>query len=86
MRRIPLSRRLYITGFQPLSTGTAEYESALERDFVVLSSFLDPHAVIAAQLITTTFQVAATWCLLARGSLCIDLSVPITPSSRVGLQ
>ena len=57
MRRIPLSRRSHITGFQPLPTGTAEHESALERDFVVLSSFLDPDAVITAQPITVTFKV-----------------------------
>jgi hypothetical protein len=59
LRRIPLSRRSHIIGFQPLATGTAEHESALERDFVVLSSFLDPHAVITAQPITITFQVGA---------------------------
>jgi hypothetical protein len=59
LRRIPLSRRSHIIGFQPLPTGTAEHESALERDFVVLSTFLDPHAVITAQPITITFQVAA---------------------------
>lgn len=59
MRRIPLSRRSHIIGFQPLPTGTAEHESALERDFVVLSSFLDPQAVITAQPITITFQVRA---------------------------
>lgn len=57
MRRIPLSRRSHIIGFLPLATGTAEHESALERDFVVLSSFMDPDAVIAAQPITITFQV-----------------------------
>ena len=60
MRRIPLSRRSHIIGFQPLPTGTAEHESALERDFVTLTSFLDPHAVITAQPITITFQVGAT--------------------------
>ena len=59
MRRIPLSRRSHIIGFQPLATGTAEHESALERDFVILSSFLDPDAVITAQPITITFQVGA---------------------------
>jgi hypothetical protein len=57
LRRIPLSRRSHIIGFQPLPTGTAEHESALERDFVVLSSFLDPDAVITAQPITLTFKV-----------------------------
>lgn len=59
MRRIPLSRRSHIIGFQPLPTGTAEHESALERDFVTLTSFLDPHAVITAQPITITYQVGA---------------------------
>lgn len=59
MRRIPLSRRSHIIGFQPLATGTAEHESALERDFVILSSFLDPDAVITAQPITIAFQVGA---------------------------
>jgi TnsA endonuclease N terminal len=57
LRRIPLSRRSHIIGFQPLPTGTAEHESALERDFVILSSFLDSDAVITAQPITITFQV-----------------------------
>lgn len=60
MRRIPLSRRSHIIGFQPLPTGTAEHESALERDFVALTSFLDPHAVITAQPITITFRVGTT--------------------------
>lgn len=60
MRRIPLSRRSHIIGFQPLPTGTAEHESALERDFVTLSSYIDPHAVITAQPITITFQVGET--------------------------
>jgi hypothetical protein len=59
LRRIPLSRRSHIIGFQPLPTGTADHESALERDFVILSSFLDPDAVITAQPITITFQVGA---------------------------
>jgi hypothetical protein len=57
LRRIPLSRRSHIIGFQPLLAGTAEHESALERDFVILSSFLDPDVVITAQPITITFQV-----------------------------
>ena len=59
LRRIPLSRRSHIIGFQPLTTGTAEHESALERDFVILSSFLDPHAVITSQPTTITYQVGA---------------------------
>jgi hypothetical protein len=57
LRRIPLSRRSHIIGFQPLPTGTAEHESALERDFVTLTSVLHPHAVITAQPITITFQL-----------------------------
>ncbi len=56
MRRIPLSRRSHIIGFQPLPTGTAEHESALERDFVTLASFLDPTASITSQPVTVTFQ------------------------------
>jgi hypothetical protein len=59
LRRIPLSRRSHITGFQPLTTGTVEHESALERDFVILSSFLDSHAVITAQPITIAYDVGA---------------------------
>lgn len=56
MRRIPLSRRSHIIGFQPLPTGTAEHESALERDFVTLTSFLDPTASVISQPITLTFR------------------------------
>jgi len=56
LRRIPLSRRSHIIGFQPLATGTAEHESALERDFVTLTSFLDPAASIISQPVTLTFQ------------------------------
>lgn len=59
MRRIPLSRRPHIIGFQPLATGTVEHESALERDFVVLTSFLDPAASIISQPITLKFQDGA---------------------------
>lgn len=60
MRRIPLSRRSHIIGFQPLPTGTAEHESALERDFVTLTSFLDPGASITAQPITVWFRDGAS--------------------------
>jgi len=36
MRRIPLSRRSHITGFQTLPvSGLTEHESALERDLVI---------------------------------------------------
>ena len=55
MRRIPLSHRSHIIGFQSLSTGTTEHESALERDFVTVTSFLDPTASITSQPITLTF-------------------------------
>lgn len=60
MRRIPLSRRSHIIGFQPLATGTTEHESALERDFVTLTSFLRPDASIISQPITLAFRDAAT--------------------------
>jgi TnsA endonuclease-like protein len=54
-RRIPLSRRSHITGFQPLKTGTAEHESTLERDFVTLTAFVHPTAVITSQPVTLAF-------------------------------
>lgn len=60
MRRIPLSRRSHITGFQPLATGTTEHESALERDFVTLASFLYPDASITSQPVTLSFRDGAT--------------------------
>lgn len=59
MRRIPLSRRSHIIGFQPLATGTADHESTLERDFVTLTSFLDPNASITAQPVTLSFRDGA---------------------------
>jgi TnsA endonuclease N terminal len=56
LRHIPLSRRSHITGFQPLPTGTAEHESALERDFVARTSLLDPAASIISQPVTLRFR------------------------------
>ncbi|WP_271580770.1 TnsA endonuclease N-terminal domain-containing protein [Bradyrhizobium sp. CCBAU 45389] len=56
MRRIPLSRRSHVTGFQPVPTGTAEHESALERDFVTLTAFADPAATITSQPVTIRFD------------------------------
>jgi hypothetical protein len=55
-RRIPLSRRSHIIGFQPLLNGTASHESALERDFVTLTSFLNPAAIIRSQPVTIHFE------------------------------
>jgi hypothetical protein len=51
-----LSRRSHVIGFQPLASGIAEHESALERDFVTLASFLDPNAHILAQPVTISFR------------------------------
>jgi len=59
LRRIPLSRRSHITGFQPLLTGTAEHESVLERDFVTRTSLLDPTASIISQPLTLRFRDGA---------------------------
>lgn len=59
MRRIPLSRRSHIIGFQPIATGVAEHESALERDFVTLTTFLDVGALITSQPLTISFHDAA---------------------------
>ena len=56
LRRIPLSRRSHVTGFQALATGVAEHESALERDFVTLTSWADAGAVVTAQPITVRFD------------------------------
>jgi hypothetical protein len=56
VRRIPLSRRSHIIGFQALHTpGLTEHESALERDFVTLTSFCDASAKIVSQPITLWF-------------------------------
>jgi hypothetical protein len=55
-RRIPLSRRSHIIGFQALPNGTASHESALERDFVTLTSFSDPAAIIRSQPVTIAFD------------------------------
>ncbi|WFU40264.1 hypothetical protein QA640_39725 [Bradyrhizobium sp. CB82] len=49
MRRIRLSRRSHVTRFRPLDGETVEHESALERDFVLLTRFLDPSAAITSQ-------------------------------------
>ena len=57
-RRIPPSRRSHITGFQPLATGIAEHESALERDFVTLTAFLDARASITSQPVRLSFRHA----------------------------
>jgi transposase len=56
LRRIPLSHRSHVTGFQSLRTGLTEHESALERDFVTLSSFRDTGAVLTAQPVTIRFE------------------------------
>src|SRR5260370_36426002 len=56
MRRIPLSRRSHIIGFQPLRQAAVEHESALERDFVTLARFIDAAVTITAQPITLLFD------------------------------
>ena len=58
LRRIPLSRRSHVIGFQPFSTGITEHESALERDFVTLTRFLDAGATVTSQPTTIRFQHA----------------------------
>jgi hypothetical protein len=55
-RRIPLSRRSHIIGFQALPSGTALHESALERDFATLTSFSNPAAIIHSQPVTIAFD------------------------------
>ncbi|WP_208535235.1 TnsA endonuclease N-terminal domain-containing protein [Pseudomonas aeruginosa] len=58
MRRIPLSRRSHITGFQPVRHKAVEHESALERDFVLLTQFRDPAAELVSQPETIHFMDA----------------------------
>jgi len=61
MRRIPLSRRSHITGFQTLPVSVlTEHESALERDFVALTTFRDGAARIISQPITLSFREGPT--------------------------
>jgi hypothetical protein len=60
LRRIPLSHRSHIIGFQPMATGSTEHESALERDFVTLASFLHPQASIISQPVTLRFSDGST--------------------------
>jgi hypothetical protein len=55
-RRIPLSRRSHIIGFQWTPAGATSHESALERDFVTLTSFLTPAGVIQSQPVTIVFE------------------------------
>jgi hypothetical protein len=59
MRHIPLSRRSHVTGFQPVRTGSVDHESALERDFVTLTTFRDAAAAITSQPITIRFNDGA---------------------------
>jgi hypothetical protein len=54
-RRIPLSHGSHVIGFQPLATGATEHESALERDFVILTTFQEPTARIISQPVTIKF-------------------------------
>ncbi|MBW0961534.1 Tn7 transposase TnsA N-terminal domain-containing protein, partial [Escherichia coli] len=56
--RIPLSRRSHITGFQPVRHKAVEHESALERDFVLLTQFRDPAAELVSQPETIHFMDA----------------------------
>jgi hypothetical protein len=56
VRRIPLSRRSHVTGFGSLGGGVVEHESALERDFVLLTTFLDTGAAITSQPVTIHFE------------------------------
>ena len=60
MRRIPLSRRTHITGFQPVQHKAVEHESALERDFVLLTQFRDPGAELVSQPETIHFLESGT--------------------------
>jgi hypothetical protein len=58
VRRIPLSRRSHVTGFQPIGKMAVEHESALERDFVTLTRFIDADAECTSQPVTIHFEDA----------------------------
>jgi hypothetical protein len=45
-----------VTGFQPIGRRAVEHESALERDFVTLTTFRDPGAEIVSQPVTINFE------------------------------
>jgi len=55
-RRIPLSRRSHIIGFQWTAAGATAHESALERDFVTLTTFVKADALIHSQPVTIFFE------------------------------
>lgn len=55
-RRIPLSRRSHIIGFQWTQSGATPHESALERDFVTLTSFMDAAVIIQAQPVMIFYE------------------------------
>lgn len=56
MRRIPLSRRSHVVGFQAVGNRLTHHESALERDFVTLTHFLDSGVRIVSQPVTIRFE------------------------------
>jgi TnsA endonuclease N terminal len=56
VRRIPLSRRSHVAGFQIVAASATEHESALERDFVTLATFTDASARIIPQPVTIPFR------------------------------
>jgi hypothetical protein len=60
LRRIPLSHRSHVTGINALPTGVVQRESALERDFVILASFLDAEVRITSQPVTIRYEDEGT--------------------------
>jgi TnsA-like endonuclease N terminal len=56
LRRVPLSHRSHVTGFNAVPMGMVEHESALERDFITLASFADRDAKITSQPVTIRFE------------------------------
>lgn len=49
-----------MVGFQPVGSGLTHHESALERDFVTLTHFLDGSARILSQPVTIRFEIRGT--------------------------
>jgi hypothetical protein len=51
---------LHVTGINALPTGIVQRESALERDFVILASFLDAKVRITSRPVTIRYEDDAT--------------------------
>jgi hypothetical protein len=61
LRRIPLSHRSHVIGFQALAMGVDEHESALERDFVTLADFRVDWSDGRCEIVEIKYRTDARW-------------------------